>query len=224
MAIARSDDTTFGILHSRFHELWSLRMGTSLEDRPRYTPTTCFETFPFPVGLSPADTASQATQALPGGGLIPAKLNVTTPAKKKGGAASIDAQATAALIAHASAIATATHNLTTQRDEYLNPTGWVKLEQTAEEKKAGYPKRQVAKSAYADILKKRSLTNLYNAAPGWLTLAHQALDIAVATAYGWADYTPATSDDEILRRLLALNLATSQAKSATDVIPKMAKR
>ncbi|HQR59140.1 MAG TPA: N-6 DNA methylase, partial [Azonexus sp.] len=35
--IARADDTTFGILHSRFHELWSLRLGTSLEDRPRYT-------------------------------------------------------------------------------------------------------------------------------------------------------------------------------------------
>ena len=27
--------------------------GTSLEDRPRYTPTTAFETFPFPDGLSP---------------------------------------------------------------------------------------------------------------------------------------------------------------------------
>ena len=48
VGIARSDDTTFGILHSRFHELWSLRLGTSLEDRPRYTPTTTFETSPFP--------------------------------------------------------------------------------------------------------------------------------------------------------------------------------
>jgi len=48
--IARDDDATFGILHSRFHELWALRLGTSLEDRPRYTPTTCFETFPFPKG------------------------------------------------------------------------------------------------------------------------------------------------------------------------------
>jgi type II restriction/modification system DNA methylase subunit YeeA len=53
VVVARDDDTTFGILHSRFHELWSLRMGTSLEDRPRYTPTTCFETFPFPEGLTP---------------------------------------------------------------------------------------------------------------------------------------------------------------------------
>ena len=53
IVIARADDTTFGILHSRFHEVWSLRLGTSLEDRPRYTPTTTFETFPFPDGLSP---------------------------------------------------------------------------------------------------------------------------------------------------------------------------
>ncbi|HET9818905.1 MAG TPA: class I SAM-dependent DNA methyltransferase [Rhodanobacteraceae bacterium] len=53
VVVAREDDTTFGILHSRFHEVWALRMGTSLEDRPRYTPTTCFETFPFPAGLTP---------------------------------------------------------------------------------------------------------------------------------------------------------------------------
>ncbi len=53
IAIARDDDTTFGILHSWFHEEWSLRLGTSLEDRPRYTPTTTFETFPFPRGLAP---------------------------------------------------------------------------------------------------------------------------------------------------------------------------
>lgn len=53
IAIARDDDTTFGILHARMHELWSLRLGTSLEDRPRYTPTTTFETFPFPECLTP---------------------------------------------------------------------------------------------------------------------------------------------------------------------------
>ncbi len=54
-AIARDDDTTFGILHSTFHELWSLRMGTFLGvgNDPRYTPSTTFETFPFPQGLTP---------------------------------------------------------------------------------------------------------------------------------------------------------------------------
>ena len=59
IAIARDDDTTFGILHSRFHELWSLRLGTSLEDRPRYTPTTTFQTFPFPEGLMPDIPAAE---------------------------------------------------------------------------------------------------------------------------------------------------------------------
>lgn len=53
IAIARDDDTSFGILHSRFHRYWSLRLGTSLEDRPRYTCSTTFDTFPFPEGLTP---------------------------------------------------------------------------------------------------------------------------------------------------------------------------
>ncbi len=55
IAVARDDDTTFGILHSRFHEAWSLRLGTSLGkgNDPRYTPTTTFATFPFPAGLTP---------------------------------------------------------------------------------------------------------------------------------------------------------------------------
>jgi type II restriction/modification system DNA methylase subunit YeeA len=60
VAIARDDDTTFGILHSRFHELWSLRLCTWLGvgNDPRYTPTTTFETFPFPEGLTPNIPAS----------------------------------------------------------------------------------------------------------------------------------------------------------------------
>jgi hypothetical protein len=57
VAFARADDYSFGILHSKIHELWALRQGTQLEDRPRYTPTTCFETFPFPwpPGKEPVD-------------------------------------------------------------------------------------------------------------------------------------------------------------------------
>lgn len=57
IAIAREDDTSFGILHSRFHEAWSLRLGSSLEDRPRYTPTSTFETFPFPEKMNPSIAA-----------------------------------------------------------------------------------------------------------------------------------------------------------------------
>ena len=51
IAFARADDYTFGALHSRAHEVWARSMGTQLrevESGFRYTPTTCFETFPFP--------------------------------------------------------------------------------------------------------------------------------------------------------------------------------
>lgn len=56
IAIARDDDYAFGVLHSQVHQLWALKAGTQLETRPRYTPTTCFETFPFP---KPSDAQRQ---------------------------------------------------------------------------------------------------------------------------------------------------------------------
>ena len=64
IVIARDDDVTFGILHSRFHEAWSLRMGTWLGkgNDPRYTPTTTFRTFPFPDGLTPDISAAEYAQ------------------------------------------------------------------------------------------------------------------------------------------------------------------
>lgn len=52
IVIARADDYGFGVLHSRAHEVWALKKGTQLEDRPRYTPTSTFETFPFPWPLN----------------------------------------------------------------------------------------------------------------------------------------------------------------------------
>ncbi|MDP9476815.1 MAG: hypothetical protein M3R38_14205 [Actinomycetota bacterium] len=50
IAFARDDDFFFGVLHSRAHELWARRTGTHIGvgNDLRYTPTTCFETFPFP--------------------------------------------------------------------------------------------------------------------------------------------------------------------------------
>lgn len=53
IAIPREDDLMFGLLHSRFHHSWALRKGSDLEDRPRYTHTTTFATFPFPEGMTP---------------------------------------------------------------------------------------------------------------------------------------------------------------------------
>ncbi len=60
VVIARSDDTTFGILQSRFHEAWSLQMVSWMGkgNDPRYTTTTTFQTFPFPVGLEPNVSAA----------------------------------------------------------------------------------------------------------------------------------------------------------------------
>lgn len=178
VAIARADDTTFGILHSRFHELWSLRMCTWLGvgNDPRYTPTTCFETFPFPAGLTPKDNRGSNPHG----------------------------EATS------EAIASTAKRLNELRENWLNPPEWVDWVITPEEEKAGYPKRPVAKPGFEAELKKRTLTNLYNQRPAWLDNAHQALDKAVADAYGWADYTSEMPDDEILRRLLKLNLERSQ--------------
>jgi hypothetical protein len=55
--------------------------------------------------------------------------------------------------------------------------------------------------------KKRTLTNLYNARPTWLDLAHKRLDEAVFAAYGWKNDL---TDEEILEKLLALNLERSK--------------
>jgi hypothetical protein len=47
-AIASDSDYWFGVLQSHIHEIWALKQGSRLQTRPCYTPTTCFETFPFP--------------------------------------------------------------------------------------------------------------------------------------------------------------------------------
>ena len=106
-------------------------------------------------------------------------------------------------------IAAAAKRLNELRENWLNPPEWVDWVITPEEEKAGFPKRPVAKPGHEADLKKRTLTNLYNQRPAWLDLAHKELDKAVAAAYGWTDYAPETPDEEILRRLLALNLERS---------------
>jgi hypothetical protein len=60
--------------------------------------------------------------------------------------------------------------------------------------------------ATPEVLKKRTLTTLYNERPAWLAMLHADLDRAVWDAYGWDDPDPATvAEDAILARLLALN-------------------
>jgi len=102
------------------------------------------------------------------------------------------------------------------RENWLNPPEWThKVSEVMPLglDKSPYPDRVEPKPGITEVdlkaLQKRTLTNLYNAKPAWLSMAHQQLDQAVAAAYGWTDYTPAMPDDEILKRLLALNLARS---------------
>jgi SAM-dependent methyltransferase len=246
IAIARSDDATFGVLHSRFHEMWSLRLGTSLEDRPRYTPTTCFETFPFPEGLTPRDTAHQRTETLEDGAVIPLffpsprvgegarrageGVDATQtdlqakhhplPSRERG---NIRGTADASLRDAAIAIARAAKRLNDLRENWLNPKEWT--ERVPEVIPLGmsespYPDRILPKANLdaRDLaeLKKRTLTNLYNQRPAWLNDAHAALDAAVANAYGWSDYTSAMSDNEILSRLLALNRARAEGEGSAS--------
>jgi type II restriction/modification system DNA methylase subunit YeeA len=174
IAFARSDDYFFGVLHSRIHEVWALGQGTQLREKEsgfRYTPTTCFETFPLP---SP------------------------TPGQE-------------------AAIAAAARELNELRERWLNPPEWTReevLEFPATPDgpwarfvapgthTARWPRRVPIDAAHAAKLAKRTLTNLYNERPGWLTHAHMVLDAAVCHAYGWpAD----VSDAEILARLLVRN-------------------
>ena len=167
------------MVHSRIHELWALRRRTRLETRPRYTPTTCFETFPFP---EPTDPQREA-------------------------------------------IAEAAKELDGLRGNWLNPPEWTKTEvlefpgsvdgpwkrYVHDPDKRGigsvrYPRVVAKNEATAEKLQKRTLTNLYNERPTWLDLAHRKLDEAVFAAYGWS---PDLSDEELLARLLKLNLKRS---------------
>jgi type II restriction/modification system DNA methylase subunit YeeA len=171
IVLARDDDTFFGILQSHLHEIWSLLLGTSLEDRPRYTPTTTFETFPFPEGLTPN---------------LPADSYKNDP--------------------RARAIADAAKDLNAKREAWLNPPDLV---DRVPEVVPGYPDMLIPKSdAAAAELRRRTLTNLYNARPTWLDMAHKKLDAAVADAYGWPSDL---SDEEILKRLFDLNQERSNS-------------
>ncbi|HPG00060.1 MAG TPA: N-6 DNA methylase [Kiritimatiellia bacterium] len=68
IVFARSDDYFFGVLHSRVHEVWALAQGTQVREKAsgfRYTPTTCFETFPMPKPTPEQEkTISDAARSL----------------------------------------------------------------------------------------------------------------------------------------------------------------
>jgi len=167
---ARSDDYFFGVLHASIHELWARRMGTQLrevESGFRYTPTTCFETFPLPwaPGKEPAKDplykaiaeAARDLDAQRERWLNPPEW--LSPIEKRIDAAddfSDVPKEARPLIRHSAIMAAAAQD----------------------------PK-----------LKKRTLTNLYNERPTWLQLAHERLDRAVLAAYAAVDKKGHWSED-----------------------------
>jgi type II restriction/modification system DNA methylase subunit YeeA len=218
-AFARSDDYFFGVLHSRFHEVWALKLGTRLETRPRYTPTTCFETFPFPIIKPPKPPPAPKPPKLPEP-RDPSEANIISIdgwliAKEKG----------AVYGSPHEQIEEAARELNELRERWLNPPEWTREEvlefpASSDGPWARYVKKGVARyprlvpkdADCAAKLKKRTLTKLYNERPTWLDFAHKKLDAAVATAYGWpADL----SDDDILARLLELNRARAKTEPLT---------
>lgn len=118
--------------------------------------------------------------------------------------------------ARAVAITEAARCLDELRNNWLNPSSLI---DGVPEVVPGYPDRIVPKDdKAAAVLKKRTLTNLYNERPAWLDNAHRALDEAVAAAYGWsADL----SDEEILERLFKLNQERAAAQADATAAPEL---
>jgi type II restriction/modification system DNA methylase subunit YeeA len=103
-------------------------------------------------------------------------------------------------------MAEAARRLYALREAWLNPPDLV---ERVPEVVSGYPDRILpVGSKAAAVLKKRTLTNLYNDRPAWLDNAHRDLDTAVAAAYGWP---PDIAEEQALARLLALNLEPAAA-------------
>jgi type II restriction/modification system DNA methylase subunit YeeA len=244
VVFAREDDFFFGIVHSRIHEVWALGQGTQVREKEsgfRYTPTTCFDTFPFPF---PDDLkAPPVPEPAPKPKLpepdpahaeaLAAKyyFMVKDEAPPYSGSPKTPDQ-------HRAAIAAAAKELNELRERWLNPPEWTEtrilefpgtaggpwdryLDPNTLNSKTGigtvrYPRLEPRDADCAAKLKKRTLTNLYNQRPAWLDLAHKKIDAAVADAYGW----PANlSDEQILERLLALNLQRAAEEKKKPVQP-----
>jgi type II restriction/modification system DNA methylase subunit YeeA len=160
VVFARSDDYFFGVLHSRAHEVWALAQGTQVREREsgfRYTPTTCFDTFPFPIPTE----AKQAKIAQAAKALNERRSNWLNPPEWiRQQTLDFPASVSGPWARHV-------------KNPNAQGTGIVRYV------------RSVPKDAYVPDLAERTLTNLYNERPTWLDLAHKALDEAVFAAYGW---------------------------------------
>jgi hypothetical protein len=178
IVFAAQEDSFWGILQSRVHEVWARSQGTQLREREsgfRYTPTTCFETFPFPEPTPEQEAkiaeAARELNAQRERWLNPPEL-VTEQILEFPG--SVDGPWSAYL-----------------HDPDDRGIGTVR-----------YPRLVPRDHGSERQLSKRTLTNLYNDRPRWLDLSNQKLAATVLEAYGCAD---AMSDEAIVEQLLELN-------------------
>ena len=217
-AFARSDDYFFGVLHSSVHELWARRQGTQLREAEsgfRYTPTTCFETFPLPwapgaepvVATDPSCDTPPNSGASPNGDALPSRdIHVARDTPGEPDTARHECRGSGAW----RRISEAARALDEQRERWLNPPEWIAeiaARIDAEDdfadvaRVSGEEARRLIRQSAIDAaaakdpqLKKRTLTNLYNERPTWLRLEHERLDRAVLAAYAAVD--PAGKWDE----------------------------
>jgi len=233
IVFARSDDYFFGVLHSRVHELWSRAQGTQLREREsgfRYTPTTCFETFPlpWPPGDEPRDeptveavaAAARELCELRDRWLDPPEWTreetLEFPATAGGpwtdfivnpitpGKPPLEVREACDAWAWEVASAQRSVELARRHAEAARPI------REGEVGVARYPRLAARDAECARKLKERTLTKLYNERPAWLDLAHRKLDSAVYAAFSAAtgrEWAPDAPDEAVLERLLELNLA-----------------
>ena len=203
IVFASQEDYLFGILQSHIHEIWALILGTRLETRPRYTPTTCFETFPLP-NLTDKKSATIAEAAreldeLRNRWLNPPEWTKTEVLEFPG---SVDGpwaryvDPTTVHCPHPNPLPKGEGTIGNNLPKGEGTIGTVR-----------WPRIVPKDTDCAAQLKKRTLTNLYNQRPQWLQNAHEILDAAVFAAYGW---DPGINDEELLERLLKLNLEQSK--------------
>jgi len=183
---ARQDDYFFGILHSVAHELWALKKGTSLEDRPRYTPTSTFETFPFPwpPGEEPRPETSEVLKT----------SEVYLVEAIAANAKALDDFRTGWLNSIEGEVGITITEKTARRYTLTNLYNALNIYREEYRGRQRDP-RLWAGSKYGDIISLEGIETLDH--------LHTRLDGSVLEAYGWPHNL---SDEGILERLLALNL------------------
>ncbi|UVF20827.1 class I SAM-dependent DNA methyltransferase [Microvirga terrae] len=191
VAIASSDPLHLGFLSSKLHMSWALGQGGTLEDRPRYNKSSCFDPFPFP---DPPEALRAQIRAV---------------------AEELDAFRKARQAEHPKLTLTQMYNVLEKlkaMEAAPSPSGLGSSrsnEHGASSRrdprhKAGDDAGTIALTPDEERIKDEGLI-------GTLKSYHGDLDRLVFQAYGWPD---TLSDEEILERLVALNAERAREEAS----------